>query len=274
MKILITGSDGVVGSELVKLLRNKYEIIEVSRKKGIDITNKGQIKPLIEESEVIIHLAAIIDPKNPLLWEVNVKGTKNILECLSNQYLIYISTCEVRNPITLYEKSKKVAEDLVKNYNNWCILRFPLLVAPNKYWKKIIKLITLNFPIIGSGKQKWQLLDWRDAADSIKFTLENKLRGVFNVCSMEILTFEEIYKIIYREIHNRDPFIIKIPVSLIKIIRTFFPYELFEDEFLIRYLKDRTYDVSKIYSYGWKPKYPIPSSLREVVKILYGPAGI
>jgi nucleoside-diphosphate-sugar epimerase len=184
MRVCITGATGTVGSELTKLFKsrqNSYELIYLDRSHGIDITDKSKVKEVISKSDAVIHLAAVIDPNNPKLWEVNVEGTKNIVESLDGQYLIHISTCEVTNPITEYEKSKAEAEKIVKSYENKCIVRLPLLLAPNKYWKSIFKYICKGFPILGNGKQKWQLLDWRDAAESIYFLFEKQAQGLYIV---------------------------------------------------------------------------------------------
>ena len=107
-KIFVTGADGFIGSNLVqKLLLKKYKIIALSYynsfndigwlryvdkklKKNLeiisgDIRDFNFINHLIKQSDIVIHLAALIgipySYKSPKSYiDVNVTGTFNILE--------------------------------------------------------------------------------------------------------------------------------------------------------------------------------------------------
>ncbi len=105
-QIIATGISGLVGSRLVELLGNKYDFINFSLDKGIDITNKELLnKKFIEFShtKIVLHLAAFTnvnaafaqnEQKNSSCYQVNVVGTKNIAEhcAKTNKFLIHIST--------------------------------------------------------------------------------------------------------------------------------------------------------------------------------------
>lgn len=106
MKILGTGLNGLVGSRIVELLKDKYEFENLSLSTGVDITDRNIVLEKIKSSdaEVVLHLAAKTDVDGceldkPLgekgeAWKINVKGTQNIADgCLKfNKKLIYIST--------------------------------------------------------------------------------------------------------------------------------------------------------------------------------------
>ena len=121
MKILVTGLTGLVGSRLTELLSDSYEFENVSRKTGVDITNKTAViqKIISSDAQIILHLAAKTDvdgceedkkiddkflsQKNPdnqewigqkTAWVINVFGTQNIAEACkkTDKKLIYIST--------------------------------------------------------------------------------------------------------------------------------------------------------------------------------------
>jgi dTDP-4-dehydrorhamnose reductase len=125
MKVLITGANGRLGSELAKLFPGAYteefEILDVA--KGEEIIKK--VKP-----DVIIHCAAMTDvckcEKDPLqCYLVNSLGTFSIASlCYDNHIkLVYIGTDhvfdgtlgyydenDIPNPQGIYAKSKLIGE--------------------------------------------------------------------------------------------------------------------------------------------------------------------
>jgi len=99
MKVFITGSSGFIGSELVKHLGQKYEIIKYSLGEGQDILNFEQLKSAMKGCDVVVHLAAIKAPFPDKNWSEyfysNCIGTFNVAEAaLQNKVkrLIYASS--------------------------------------------------------------------------------------------------------------------------------------------------------------------------------------
>ena len=147
MKILGTGLRGLVGSRIVELLKDKYEL-DLS---DVDITDRVLISEKIKNSDasIVLHLAAKTDvdgcEKDKDLgvegeaWKINVIGTKNVADaCLaSNKKLIYISTDfvfdgtkdvyseeDIPNPVNWYAKTKYEGEKIVQNLSTpWMIMR-------------------------------------------------------------------------------------------------------------------------------------------------------
>ncbi len=143
MKILITGSKGLIGSALIKSLHQiGIETIGIDIKHSTDDTNYGTILDSngvfskLKQVDGIMHLAAVsrvIDAeKTPeLCWRTNVQGTSTIiqaaLECENRPWLIYASSREVYGepaqfpvkesdslkPVNIYGESKAEAEKLV-----------------------------------------------------------------------------------------------------------------------------------------------------------------
>lgn len=122
-KILVTGSEGFIGSHLVERLVsynanvtglvlynfsnnignlkyiNKRLLNKVKIEFG-DLTDQKSISSIIKKNEIIINLAALIgipySYKAPeSYYETNVKGLMNILDLVKNQKVIHTSTSEV-----------------------------------------------------------------------------------------------------------------------------------------------------------------------------------
>ena len=98
-KVLVTGAFGLIGTELVVALQEKYgkeNVVAAAHSKkpsifdGIlekaDVTQKDQLIPLVEKYNIdtVFHLAGILSvgsEKNPsLAWQVNLDGLKNVLD--------------------------------------------------------------------------------------------------------------------------------------------------------------------------------------------------
>lgn len=105
-KVLVTGAFGLVGSELVPALQQKYgqaNVISLARStrdqtfQGIiesgDVTDYDTLSGLITKYHIdqIYHLAGLLSAggeKNPdLAWNVNINGLKNVLELAKDHHL-------------------------------------------------------------------------------------------------------------------------------------------------------------------------------------------
>lgn len=166
--ILITGSTGMLGLELVKVLKwKKFHVIEVRHKHGtsmaFDITSKRMImafKEQVPKLDAIIHLAAMTDVNRCELnkrvcFRTNVIGTRNMVN-LAKDYgskLIYISTPMIFSgvtgnytetsrvaPLNYYSKTKYLGEVAVLKYNSSLIIRVnPIAVRPKGAFPSFIQ---------------------------------------------------------------------------------------------------------------------------------------
>jgi len=104
--ILVTGSEGMIGSRFIELYPEKNEV-HTPRQIDFDITDKNQVKALIAsyEFKAVVHFAAFTDvdeaekqrgKKELSCWQVNVEGTKNLIEAMEPRkdkiHFIHIST--------------------------------------------------------------------------------------------------------------------------------------------------------------------------------------
>lgn len=159
-KILITGSEGLIGNKVRRdLLSSGYDIIGIDLKestlgdKGLqgDIRDKELLNNLAKECHGIIHLAAVsrvIDGQNnpELCKDVNIGGTLNVInssQSSSNKpWIIYASSREVYGepislpvdekhplrPVNIYGRTKLTSEENINKFieegGQGVILRF------------------------------------------------------------------------------------------------------------------------------------------------------
>lgn len=150
MRILITGTAGLLGHATYSLLSKSHTVIptfhctEVPNINGLrlDVSRWNDFEK-IGKVDVVVHTAALTNvdqcEREPeLAYEVNAVGTKNAVNFAKkwNAYLIYISTdyvfdgCkgnysenDAPNPINVYGKTKLEGEKFVLDYENACVLR-------------------------------------------------------------------------------------------------------------------------------------------------------
>jgi len=160
MKILITGSNGLLGQKIVALcVKYGYTFLATSKGENrnpacpaqqyfhLDITNKLEINPIFEAfyPTHVIHTAAITNVdycelNQEQCEEVNIDATKYLFETsqrffahfqlLSTDFVFdgikgNYSEEDSVNPLSYYAKSKVSAEKLLieSNYKNWSIVR-------------------------------------------------------------------------------------------------------------------------------------------------------
>ena len=129
MKILITGSQGMIGSHLKNYLKEWFEIVEFEG----DVTHKDAWDnyPYPESYYALIHLAAFAgvrdSMKNPdKYYNNNVISTRHALEWGRHaKYVLYASSSNAYewwgNP---YATTKKINEEQGKMYKNTIGMRF------------------------------------------------------------------------------------------------------------------------------------------------------
>jgi nucleoside-diphosphate-sugar epimerase len=295
MKVLVTGSEGFLGSYLIPLLEKKGWTVErFDMALGQNILNREQITQSLDGCYAVIHLAAALDESlgYQKLQQINVEGTRLLLEEAVKQkihHFVFLSSVGVMgniktkateqtsfNPQTNYEKTKTAAEKLVQEFSHFLpttIIRSALVYGPNKYWTSIIKLVKKNFPIIGSGENKMQLIYIKDMAAAIAFLLNKKQAEgqTYLIAEEKASTLNQVYATIANQLGTtKKPR--HVPVFLAKIVawfnRLIGKKTLLRPEYVVRLIRTRWYNTSKIKKLGWQPKYSLEKGFQETLKQL------
>ncbi|MBI1870643.1 MAG: NAD-dependent epimerase/dehydratase family protein [Chlamydiae bacterium] len=237
MKILITGGSGFLGINLVRHLFKKglNEIVildlvdfhypeksDITFIKG-DIRNKNHVKEAVKGCQYVIHTAAALPLyKKEDILSTDIDGTKNLLEEAYRQKVerfAHISSTAVygipdHHPlyendrlegVGPYGKAKILAEEACLEYRKkgMCvpIIRPKSFVGPERLgvfalfydWAKDGK----NFPMIGNGKNRYQLMDVEDLCEGIYLTMvkdREAANDTFNMGAKDFTTMKEDYQ--------------------------------------------------------------------------------
>ncbi|HZE87162.1 MAG TPA: NAD-dependent epimerase/dehydratase family protein [Methylomirabilota bacterium] len=233
---LVTGGSGFLGINLIRSLFKKGARItsldiapfDYPEKKNItviqgDIRDPQTVAKAMEGIDVVVHCAAALPLyKEADIYSTDINGTKNVIEIAFKhkvQRFIHISSTAVygipdHHPlfeddplvgVGPYGKSKIAAEKTCVSYRKkgMCvsIIRPKSFVGPERLgvfallydWAKDGH----NFPMIGSGNNRYQLLDVEDLCDAIYLcsTKDKKLvNDTFNIGAKEFTTMKEDYQ--------------------------------------------------------------------------------
>ncbi|MHA1166724.1 MAG: NAD-dependent epimerase/dehydratase family protein [Candidatus Hodarchaeales archaeon] len=304
---------GVNPDDIAVYVRNVEKAREMSNR-GMnlfegDITDGKKVTDAIKsfKPDVVIHTAALTDDLASFdqLRIVNAGGTENIVkaitQCSSKPFLVYLSSSGVYgrtkipestritedttlNPITPYQRSKAMAEVIVRKsiedgLLDAVILRPPSVMGPRDYVQsfKIYEAITSGkFPLINQGRAIMTWVDVEDLVSAIMLTIEKKNISsgkIYNVSSFDVSVKElfDYYASIIGTITPPKEYPYKI-AYLTAYIMEMLSKITGKKTTLTRYRiqklgKNRLYDSSKIeQELSYKRKYDAQRSITRTVE--------
>jgi len=239
MKVLVTGGSGFLGINMIRYLFNKgitdiisLDLVEfdypekdkITEVQG-DIRHADTVKKVMRDVDWVIHCAAAL----PLytkeeIFSTDIDGTRLLLEEATKNKVdrfVHISSTAVygipdHHP--LYEDDKLIgvgpygeakikAEEVGLDFREkgMCvpILRPKSFIGPERLgvfaifyeWAKEGK----NFPMIGKGNNRYQLLDVEDLCESIYLCLtldKDTVNDTFNIGAKEFTTMKQDYQVV------------------------------------------------------------------------------
>jgi nucleoside-diphosphate-sugar epimerase len=238
-KIVIPGAAGLVGQNLIVMLKEKgyknivaidkhHENLKILRLLHPDITiiesdlsREGDWNWSFLEADVLIMLQAQITSKHRWLFEKNnIQSTKLILKAAHEYqipYIVHISSSVV---ISIadddYTETKKIQEELVRSSDiPHCVLRPPLMFGWFD-WKHLGWLARFMetkwiYPIPGNGHFIRQPLYVRNFCSVIIQCIQKKLHNqIFNIIGKEKIDYIDIIRTI-KDVKQLSTHIVKIP---------------------------------------------------------------
>lgn len=226
-KILTIGGSGLVGSRAIELLSQSYDVSDLSRASGLDITDKNLTLEKIEksEAEIVILFAAKADvdgcEKDKILgengeaWKINVIGAQNVAVACEQvgKKMIYISTDfvfsgddmseggyseeDIPNPINWYGKTKFEGENMVRSLtSDWLIIRpaYPYRADfPKKDFARVIKeRLSQNLPVAAIEDHLMTPTFVDDIAIALNLLIDSNSQGIFHVVGSQSLSPYEV----------------------------------------------------------------------------------
>lgn len=168
MRVLVTGSNGLLGQKLTLLLQQDADIhlIATARGKLVDSLGKGEFHSMditdhqnvesvlrITRPDVVIHTAAMTqvddcELQRDACWTANVIAVENLVRCCGQLHihLVHVSTDfifdgsngpldedAIPNPVNYYGESKLAAEKIIQESDiSWAILRTVLVYGATR----------------------------------------------------------------------------------------------------------------------------------------------
>ncbi len=215
MKVLVTGGTGFTGKALVRrLLDEGHTVTALDYKEGLktqeltdwgakvvigSVTDKAVVEKAMQGVEIVQHMAAAfreMDVPESYYDEVNVDGTRNVLEVAKNagvKRFIYTSTCGVHGnvdnppgdetapiqPADYYQKTKYQAEPIVLEYYSSempCVILRPAAIYgpgdPERFFMIFKRVASGKFPMFGSGKTLYHPLYIDNLVDALMLAMQ------------------------------------------------------------------------------------------------------
>jgi dTDP-4-dehydrorhamnose reductase len=225
MKILITGYKGMLGSDLIKVLKieNQHELI-LTDVDELDITNFEDVISFLrkEKPELIINVAAYTDvdgceTQRDLAYDVNAVGPKNLAMASKDigAKLLHISTDYVfsgnnsnpynenaeTGPNSYYGETKLQAENFIQeNMNDYFIIRTAWLYGINgkNFVKTMLELARNHDKITVVNDQHGSPTFTKDLALAICELIKTDKYGIYHVTNSGTSTWYEFAKDIFK----------------------------------------------------------------------------
>jgi uncharacterized protein YbjT (DUF2867 family) len=239
MKILVTGGSGVIGRGLLPaLLQAGHQVRLLTRHadddarawpdgveaRTADVADAASLTGAADGCGAVIHVTGIVkeSPPDVTFARVNVEGTRHLVEAAERAGVprfLFVSSLGADEGRSDYHRSKRLAEDVVRQFNGaWLILRPGNVYGPgDEVVSMLLKLYrTLPaLPVPGDGGQRFQPIWYEDLGRALAAAVDRSdLSGqVLDVAGAEVTTLNDLLDRLGR-VTGRTPTRVPVPSFL------------------------------------------------------------
>lgn len=223
MRILVTGSKGQLGSDLVKNLTENGFVNEGVDKRNFDIVNREDTFKYIEDynPDIIVHCAAYTDVEGSeinktLCHNINFMGTKNIVDACKkfSILLVFISTDYVfdgekdgayevddfPNALSIYGESKVAGERyIIEMLTKYFIVRTSWLFGKQgvNFVKKMLEVAQTKKEVFVISDQFGSPTYSEDLSKKIIELMFTNKYGIYHITNEGVCSWAEFAKEIF-----------------------------------------------------------------------------
>jgi nucleoside-diphosphate-sugar epimerase len=320
MKIFVTGGTGFTGGYLVsRLVKEGHDVsvlvrrssnTEKLKKLGVnlvlgDIRDKNLVDKAVIDMDIVYHLAAVWREgggiPNEIFWNVNVNGTKNLLEAslqANIERFIHCSTCGVLghianppadetypyNPGDLYQRTKCEGEKIALDYFNknglaGVVVRPIGLYGPGdlRFLKLFKSIYEGKFIMVGKGEVLYHLTYIEDMVEGMMLCgqKENAIGQTYLIGGDKYVSMNELVSLIAKtldvpEPKKRFPFFWPVWTAALACEIACRPFGINPPLFRRRadiFRKNRAFDISKAKKdLGFRPKTDLKEGIKKTAE--------
>ncbi len=227
------GGSGLVGSRIAELLKDTYQIDDLSLTSGVDITDPASLEVIRNDKEhdVVLHIAAKADVdgceadkeqgENGLAYKINVGGTQHVVDAckVSGKKMLYISTDfvfdgkkeppsnyteeDTPEPINWYAMTKYKGEEVVKNSGiAYAILRIAYPYRADEFEVKkdfvhaVMGRLSQNLPITAVTDHMMTPTFVDDIAFGIDAVIKDNATGIYHLVGDQSLSPYDAFQLL------------------------------------------------------------------------------
>lgn len=313
MNVLLIGASGFVGTRLIKELGHEYVLKNFDKRESKefnaitfvgDIRNPEPLNVCMQNKDCVILLAAEHkDDVTPisLYYDVNVKGTENVLEAMDNngvKNIIFTSSVAVyglnkdnpdeefpTDPFNHYGQSKWYAEEALRKWyardpenRSLTIIRPTVIFGENNrgnVFNLFKQIASGHFVMVGKGNNKKSMAYIGNVVAFIKYYLDNMNVGyqIFNYVDKPDYSMNELVGQVEKSLKKkisplRFPYWLGLVGGLGIDVLSYFLRKKFSVSFIRikKFCATTQFDSTKAHSNGFKNPYSLADGLDRTLK--------
>lgn len=214
--VAVTGSQGFLGLEIVKTLRQEgYEVLGLSHSK-IDYHDVGTLSRALKGVEILIHAGwagiARDDRDNVELQQLNVDISRNLIEaCKIARVMHFVglgSQAEFGNQVAPFEDDQVISPTSQYGFAKYSVYKYLKEAEIQFTWARVFSaygegdtrdwiftkavnaIRNQETLTVGSCSQLWSLTHKSDIASGVKWIIEKSILEAVNLASTEARTLK------------------------------------------------------------------------------------